>query len=90
MIVAEGEVAGGAFAVAEQLQALGMDVNVRTWEYNVVKPLLLNCERQAFLRDWGDSAFDPVGYVEAKWQTFAEGTPAEIKTNPEVIKAYLG
>jgi peptide/nickel transport system substrate-binding protein len=65
-----------ALAVAVQLQKLGMNVSVRTWEYNTVKPLLLNCERQAFLRDWGDSAFDPVGYVEAKWQTFSEGTPA--------------
>jgi peptide/nickel transport system substrate-binding protein len=37
---------------------------------------LLNCRRQAFLRDWGDSAFDPVGYVEAKWQTYHPGTPA--------------
>jgi len=65
-----------AEAVAEQLQGLGMDVTVRTDEYNALKPLLLNCERQAFLRDWGDSAFDPVGYVEAKWQTHAEGTAA--------------
>jgi len=64
-----------AEAVAGQLRALGMDVNVRTWEYKVVKPLLLNCERQAFLRDWGDSAFDPVGYIEAKWRTREEGTP---------------
>ena len=65
-----------AFAVSTQLQVLGLDVSVRTWEYSAVKPLLLNCERQAFLRDWGDSAFDPVGYVEAKWQTYSEGTPA--------------
>jgi peptide/nickel transport system substrate-binding protein len=65
-----------ATAVAQQLQKLEMDVNVRIWEYTEVKPLLLKCERQAFLRDWGDSAFDPVGYIEAKWQTFAEGTPA--------------
>jgi len=65
-----------AEAVARQLGALGMDVSVRTWEYSVVKPLLLDCERQAFLRDRGDSAFDPAGYIEAKWQTYAEGTPA--------------
>ena len=64
-----------AEAVAGQLRAFGMDVSVRTWEYKVVKPLLLNCERQAFLRDWGDSAFDPVGYIEAKWHTRVEGTP---------------
>jgi len=65
-----------AEAVVRQLRALGMDVSVRTWDYEEVKPLLLNCQRQAFLRDWGDSAFDPVGYVEAKWQTYVEGTPA--------------
>jgi peptide/nickel transport system substrate-binding protein len=26
--------------------------------------------------DWGDSTFDPVGYIEAKWQTRADGTSA--------------
>jgi peptide/nickel transport system substrate-binding protein len=76
VIDAYGSYVDIAEAAAEFLRELGMDVNVRTWEYNVVRPLLLNCERQAFLRDWGDSAFDPVGYVEAKWQTFGAGTPA--------------
>jgi peptide/nickel transport system substrate-binding protein len=65
-----------AEAVAGQLRAFGIQADVRTWEYQVVKPLLLNCERQAFLRDWGDSAFDPVGYIEAKWQTQVPDTPA--------------
>jgi peptide/nickel transport system substrate-binding protein len=65
-----------ARAVAEQFCAWGMDVTVRSWEYNELRPLLLNCERMAFMRDWGDSAFDPVGYVEAKWQTRIENTPA--------------
>jgi peptide/nickel transport system substrate-binding protein len=64
-----------AEAVAGQLRSLGMDVNVRSWEYDVVRPMLLNCERQAFLRDWGDSVFDPVGYIEAKWHTRLEDTP---------------
>jgi peptide/nickel transport system substrate-binding protein len=36
---------------------------------------LLACERQAYLDDWGDSAFDPVGHIEAKWHTFIEGEP---------------
>jgi peptide/nickel transport system substrate-binding protein len=65
-----------ATSVAQQLHALGMKVRVNTWEYNVLKSELLNCERKAFLRDWGDSAFDPVGYVEAKWQTRAAGSPS--------------
>jgi peptide/nickel transport system substrate-binding protein len=76
VIDAYGSYTDVATAVARQLQKLGMSVSVRKWEYSEVKPFLLNCERQAFLRDWGDSAFDPVGYVEAKWQTSAEGTPA--------------
>jgi peptide/nickel transport system substrate-binding protein len=65
-----------AEAIADQLGQLGMDVAVRSREYNALRPELLNCERQAFLRDWGDSAFDPVGYVEAKWQTREEGASA--------------
>jgi peptide/nickel transport system substrate-binding protein len=65
-----------ARTVAGQLGTLGMDVEVQTWAYDEVKPLLLNCEREAFLRDWGDSAFDPVGYVEAKWQTAVKGAAA--------------
>jgi peptide/nickel transport system substrate-binding protein len=75
-IDAYGTYVGIAEAVAEQLVQLGMDVTVRPSDYQTLRPQLLNCERQAFLRDWGDSAFDPVGYVEAKWQTQVENTPA--------------
>jgi peptide/nickel transport system substrate-binding protein len=28
----------------------------------------------AFMGDWGDSAFDPVGHMEAKWHSFVTGT----------------
>jgi peptide/nickel transport system substrate-binding protein len=61
-------------AVANQLRAIGIDASVRIWEYSVVKPLLLNGERMAFLGSWGDSAFDPVGHMEAKWHSFVTGT----------------
>jgi peptide/nickel transport system substrate-binding protein len=54
-------------AVAGQLRAIGLDVSVRFWEYSVVRPLLLAGERLAYLDQWGDSAFDPVGHFEAKW-----------------------
>ncbi len=63
-----------AEAVASQLRAIGIDASVRIWEYSVVKPLLLAGERQAFLGDWGDSAFDPVGHMEAKWHGRLEST----------------
>jgi peptide/nickel transport system substrate-binding protein len=64
-----------AEAVASMYRDIGIDASVRFWEYSVVQPQLLACERQAFLDDWGDSAFDPVGHFEAKWHTFVEGQP---------------
>lgn len=64
-----------AQAVAGQFRNIGIDASVRVWDYGVVKPQLLNCERTAFLEDWGDSAFDPVGHFEAKWHTRVEGEP---------------
>ncbi|GMR11137.1 MAG: ABC transporter substrate-binding protein [Anaerolineae bacterium] len=64
-----------AEGVAGLLRELGIDVGVRVWEYSVVKPLLQAGERMAFLSDWGDSAFDPVGHFEAKWHTLVEGEP---------------
>jgi peptide/nickel transport system substrate-binding protein len=57
-------------AVAGQYRAIGIDANVRFWEYSVVKPMLQAGERQAYLDDWGDSAFDPVGHFEAKWHGY--------------------
>lgn len=62
-------------AVANQLRAIGIDASVRIWEYSVVKPLLLAGERMAFMGDWGDSAFDPVGHMEAKWHGLVADTP---------------
>lgn len=64
-----------AEAVATQLQGLGINATVRFWEYSVVQPQLLAGERQAYLDDWGDSAFDPVGHFEAKWHGLVEGSP---------------
>jgi peptide/nickel transport system substrate-binding protein len=56
-------------------RAIGIDANVRFWEYSVIQPQLLAGERQAYLDDWGDSAFDPVGHFEAKWHGFVADTP---------------
>jgi peptide/nickel transport system substrate-binding protein len=62
-----------AEAVATLYRDIGIDASVRFWEYSVIQPQLLACERQAYLDDWGDSAFDPVGHFEAKWHTYVEG-----------------
>jgi peptide/nickel transport system substrate-binding protein len=64
-----------AGAVADMFRAIGIDASVRFWEYGVIKPQLQAGERLAYLDDWGDSAFDPVGHFEAKWHGFVEGSP---------------
>ncbi|GIK71408.1 MAG: ABC transporter substrate-binding protein [Chloroflexota bacterium] len=64
-----------AEAVVAQLQGAGIDASLRLWEYSVVKPLLDAGERTAYLDDWGDSAFDPVGHMEAKWHGVEAGSP---------------
>lgn len=61
-------------AVANQLRAIGIDASVRIWDYGVVSKLALAGQRMAFLDTWGDSAFDPVGYMEAKWHSFVANT----------------
>lgn len=62
-------------AVAEQFRLIGIDATVRFWEYSVISPQLLGGERMAYLDDWGDSAFDPVGHFEAKWHGFVADSP---------------
>jgi peptide/nickel transport system substrate-binding protein len=64
-----------AEAVADMYRAIGIDASVRFWEYSVLKPQLQAGERMAYLDDWGDSAFDPVGHFEAKWHGFVVDTP---------------
>lgn len=63
-----------AEAIAGQLRNVGIDASVRVWDWAVLRPLLLAGERQATVSSWGDSAFDPVGYMEAKWHTYVEGS----------------
>lgn len=64
-----------AEAVADQLQAIGIEATARLWERSVIRPRLLAGERMAYLDGWGDSAFDPVGHFEAKWHGYVEGQP---------------
>jgi len=62
-------------AVAGQLLELGIDASTRLWgDYSVLKPLMLDGERTAYVGTWGDSAFDPVGHFEAKWHSQVAGT----------------
>jgi len=61
--------------VAAQLQEIGIQVDVRYWEYRAIRSRLLAGDRMAYLDGWGDSAFDPVGHFEAKWHKTVEGQP---------------
>jgi peptide/nickel transport system substrate-binding protein len=63
-----------AEALAGLYRDIGIDASVRIWEYSVVTPKLLAGERQAYVGDWGDSAFDPIGHMEAKWSTYEKGS----------------
>jgi peptide/nickel transport system substrate-binding protein len=62
-----------AEVVAGQFEAIGINANIRIWELSIIRPQLLAGERMAYLEDWGDSAFDPVGHFEAKWHGYLEG-----------------
>jgi peptide/nickel transport system substrate-binding protein len=62
-----------AEAVAGQFEAIGITASIRIWELSVIRRQLLAGERMAYLEDWGDSAFDPVGHFEAKWHGHLEG-----------------
>ena len=55
-----------AEAVAADLRAVDIEASVRMWVYAVVKPKLYAGERMMFVRDWGSSLLDPVGYLDRK------------------------
>jgi peptide/nickel transport system substrate-binding protein len=64
-----------ADAVAGQLEAIGIEASVRTWEKSIIEFPLLAGERLAYLDDWGASPATPAGYLDAKWHSYsAEGT----------------
>jgi peptide/nickel transport system substrate-binding protein len=62
-----------AKALADQYRAIGIRVSVRTWEPDVIQELMQKGERDAFLGDWGDPTFDPIGHFELKWHGKVEG-----------------
>lgn len=64
-----------AEAVAGQFREIGVDAVVRTWESSIIRPELLAGERMAYLDDWGESGFDPVGHFEAKWHGHIQDQP---------------
>jgi peptide/nickel transport system substrate-binding protein len=62
-----------AAEISNQLLQLGIRTEVRVWDPEIIRPQFLAGERMAYLDDWGDSAFDPVGHFDAKWHGQIEG-----------------
>jgi len=61
-----------AEAVADQFKAIGVETDIRIWELGIIRTQMRAGDRMAFLEDWGDSTFDPVGHFEAKWHGYLE------------------
>lgn len=62
-----------ASEVVRQLKSLGIIAQIEIWpDFSLLRSALLKGSRTAFLGDWGDSAFDPIGFIEAKCHSFSE------------------
>ncbi len=65
-----------ALAMASMLQEIGIDAQVRNWEWGVLQSEIVNGTRQMYLTDWGDSWLDPVGIINPKYRTNDRGNYA--------------
>jgi len=80
-----------AEAVASQLRDIGIDASARVWDVGVLRPMLLNGERMMSIDDWGASARDPFGFLDAKLLTKDRGNYSQY-SNPrvdELLKAGM-
>ena len=62
-----------ALAMAAMLQKIGIDAQVRNWEWGILQSEIQNGTRQMYLTDWGDSWLDPVGIINPKFRTDDRG-----------------
>jgi peptide/nickel transport system substrate-binding protein len=62
-----------ASAMAAMLQEIGIDAQVRNWEWGVLQSEIENGARQMYMTDWGDSWLDPVGFLNPKFKTNDRG-----------------
>lgn len=59
--------------IATYLRAIGVEAEVRIWEWNALKERLLEGERHMYLTDWGSAYFDPFDLVIPKLGTADRG-----------------
>ena len=72
-----------AEAIANQLRQLGIQAEVRTWEWSALKEEFLAGNRQLYMTDWGSSYFDPFDLAIPKLVTGERGNYS-FYSNPEV------
>ena len=59
--------------IATYLRAVGVEAQVRLWEWNALKDRLEAGERQMYLSDWGSAYFDPFDLVIPRLATGDRG-----------------
>ncbi|MDI6894979.1 MAG: ABC transporter substrate-binding protein [Bacillota bacterium] len=62
-----------AEAIAANLREIGVQAEVRVWEWSAMKEKILAGERQMYLTDWGSAYFDPFDLAVPKLKTKDRG-----------------
>ncbi|MGE5594234.1 MAG: ABC transporter substrate-binding protein [Betaproteobacteria bacterium] len=86
VIDAEANRADEAEAIAADLRAIGVQADVRIWEWSALKDSALKGERQMYLTDWGSAYFDPFDLVVPKLRTGDRGNYSRY-SNPAFDRA---
>ncbi|MDK2930591.1 MAG: peptide/nickel transport system substrate-binding protein [Bacillota bacterium] len=73
VIDTEANRADEAEAIAADLRAIGVQADVRVWEWSALKDSALKGERQMYLTDWGSAYFDPFDLAVPKLRTKDRG-----------------
>lgn len=82
VIDAEANRKDEAEAIAANLREIGVQAEVRVWEWSALKEKILAGERQFYLTDWGSAYFDPFDLAVPKLKTKDRGNYS-FYSNPE-------
>lgn len=74
-------------AIAGYLKQIGVDVQVRVWEYNTLVNEAKAGNRDAYATDWGSATFSPFDLTIPKLKTKDRGNFSHY-SNPEVDKLF--
>lgn len=74
-------------AVASDLRAIGVNAEVRIWEWSALKEEIVKGNRDAYATDWGSATFDPYDLAIPKLKTKDRGNYS-FYSNPEVDKLF--